>query len=162
MQTHPCVACRNPTNHANGFAARIRCNREGPTWDNTESRGTAFRSLRLWAAVDCVYSILMALYTARSITHNLQGELARTVAALGAEYNSANSPKPLQDPAREGIQMNIIACECQDVHGISAIQARCSRTWLRQTSMTRGPSGPRGEFVLGHQTHRGVLMTCHA
>ena len=68
----------------------------GCTWDKTDSKGTALRSLRLCAAVDWVACILMALYTARSITHSLQGELARTVAALGAEYNSASSPKPLQ------------------------------------------------------------------
>jgi hypothetical protein len=51
----------------------------------------------------CVKLRLTELYTALSITHSRQLVVARTVAALGAEYSRASSPKEL----RLGVWMRV-------------------------------------------------------
>ena len=58
--------------------------------------GTEVTIARLSVASSSWCARLMAPYTARSMTHSLQSVTASTVAARGALYSSASSPKPLR------------------------------------------------------------------
>ena len=73
--------------------ARVKAKRTG---ESMASMGMPPMSLRRSAAACRCASCLMTWYTVRCITHSLQSVVAFTVAALGAEYSSASSPKPLQ------------------------------------------------------------------
>ena len=79
------------------LAPRGAAQQAGLTGDSMDSMGIPLMSLRFSAAA-CRWAVcLMTWYTARCMTHSLQSVVAFTVAARGAEYSSASSPKPLQN-----------------------------------------------------------------
>lgn len=84
-----CTSCRH--NHMPVAVSCLHCSRQpnrffNPRYITRFPRAPTF----------CWSVRLMAVYTARSITHSLLSAAATTVAARGAEYSRASSPKELQ------------------------------------------------------------------